>query len=49
MPPRTPNGVADTGNSRDRFLLNPALTDPASLTLFKVRPNASFNNKANNI
>lgn len=31
----TPNTVNDTGYSRDRYLLNPALTDPHHLTWFK--------------
>ena len=31
----TPNAVADTGCHRDRFLLNPELTAPHQLSLFK--------------
>lgn len=31
----TPNTINDTGYSRDRYLLNPSLTDPHHLTWFK--------------
>ena len=31
----TPNAVADSGCHRDRFLLNPELTAPHQLSLFK--------------